>query len=95
VLKAFVQVLAPAPARRALTHVGQVLRPGGRVIVYGDMVADSRVEPREQALRALFFLAAYESGRLYTEGEYREWLQAAGFVDIEELEQGVLVGHKE
>ena len=95
VLKAFLQVLAVEVAPRALVHVYQALRPGGRIVIYGDMVDDSRVEPPELALLSLFFLGAYESGRIYSEGEYRSWLSAAGFVHIEILEQGVLVAYKE
>ena len=95
VLKAFVQVLAVDMAKRALVHVYQALAPGGCVVIYGDMVDDSRVEPPEMALFSLFFLSAYESGRAYTESEYRLWLQEAGFVRVEALEQGVLLAHKE
>jgi len=95
VLKAFVQVLAVDMAKRALVHVYQALALGGCVVIYGDMVDDSRVEPPELALFSLFSLSAYESGRAYTESEYRLWLQEAGFVRVEALEQGVLLAHKE
>ena len=94
VLKAFIQVLAVEVAQRALQHVYQALAPGGRVVIYGDMVDDSRVEPAESALFSLFFLGAYASGRAYAEGEYRSWLAAAGFSGVEVLEQGVLLAHK-
>jgi SAM-dependent methyltransferase len=91
--RAYFQVLTPRDITRALDNISAALRADGRLIIVGDML-DEGAKPADLAGFGLFFLNAYENGRLYYESEYRSWLTAAGFKKIERLEQGVLVAQK-
>ncbi len=91
--RAYFQVLTPRDIARALGHISAALHADGRLIIVGDML-DEEAEPADLAGFGLFFLNAYENGRLYYESEYRAWLVAAGFKKVERLEQGVLVAQK-
>lgn len=83
VLRAFIQVLSPANARRALKNLIGVLQPGGRIHVIGQVLDDSRLSPSETVAFNLVFLNVYDEGQAYTEHEYRTWLAEAGFVEVE------------
>jgi SAM-dependent methyltransferase len=84
VLRSFIQILGEKDAGAAIVNVAKALRPGGSIYVVGvGILDDSRVTPPEAAAFNLVFLNVYESGKAYTESEYRAWLGAAGFQDIE------------
>jgi ubiquinone/menaquinone biosynthesis C-methylase UbiE len=91
--KAYFQVLAPDDVPKAMHHIYQVLKPGAWILIVGDML-DDIAEPADLASFSLLFLNAYKSGRLFYQREYSAWLAAAGFVDIERVEQGVLRAKK-
>lgn len=91
--KAYLQVLAPEDVPKALRHIYQALKPGGWVLIIGDML-DDIAAPADLACFSLFFLNAYKSGRLFYQREYSAWLAAAGFVAIEHLDQGVIRAKK-
>jgi cyclopropane fatty-acyl-phospholipid synthase-like methyltransferase len=83
VLRAFLQVFSAQDARVALKHVGAAVKPGGKIYIIGQILDDSRRAPLEAVGFNLAFLNMFDAGESYTEGEYREWLTDAGFVDIE------------
>jgi len=83
VLRAFLQVLSPQGARRALQNISTVVNPGGRIFIIGQILDDSRKSPLEAVGFNLTFINYFDAGESYTEGEHRDWLTAAGFVDIE------------
>jgi SAM-dependent methyltransferase len=83
VLRAFLQVLSPEDARRAIQNVGSVLNPGGRIFIIGQILDDSRRSPLDAVGFNLTFLNFFDAGESYTEGEHRDWLSGAGFVDIQ------------
>jgi len=83
VLRAFLQVLSPQDARRALQNISTVVNPGGRIFIIGQILDDSRKSPLEAVGFNLTFINYFDAGESYTEGEHRDWLTAAGFVDIE------------
>ena len=83
VLRAFLQVFSPAEARQAVKHVGAALNPGGKIYVIGQILDDSRISPLEAVGFNLAFINMLEAGESHTEGEHREWLSEAGFIDIE------------
>jgi hypothetical protein len=85
VMRAFIQVLSPEHARRALHHVSQVLVPGGALYIIGQVLDDSRLSPLETVTRNLFFVNIYEDGQAYTEGEHHAWLRDAGFEGFERV----------
>lgn len=83
VLRALLQVLHPAAARRAVINVGQVVETGGTICILSRVLADSRLEPVQTVAQNLLFLNMYDGGQAFTEGEYRGWLDEAGFADFE------------
>jgi SAM-dependent methyltransferase len=85
VMRAFIQVLPPAAAQRALSKVHQLLNPGGNLYLIGQVLDNSRLSPIEIVGVNLVFLNIYEGGQAYTEQEYREWLAEAGYVDVERI----------
>lgn len=82
VLRNFLQVLPAARARQAVENVGRSLRPGGEIFIIGSVLDDDRRGPAGAHALNLFFLNAFPDGEAYTESEHREWLDAAGFVDV-------------
>jgi SAM-dependent methyltransferase len=83
VLKAFLQVLSTRDARRAIQNVYDALNPGGKLFIIGQILDDSRLTPLDAVAFNLTFINFFDSGESYTDSEHREWLTAAGFVDIE------------
>jgi cyclopropane fatty-acyl-phospholipid synthase-like methyltransferase len=83
VLRAFLQVLSPEDARRAVHNVGTVLNPGGRIFIIGQILDDSRRSPLDAVGFNLTFINFFDAGESYTESEHRDWLNSAGFVDIQ------------
>jgi SAM-dependent methyltransferase len=83
VLRAFLQVLSPKDAGRAIQNIGAVLNPGGRIFIIGQILDDSRRSPLEAVGFNLTFINFFDAGESYTESEHRQWLTAAGFGDIE------------
>jgi SAM-dependent methyltransferase len=82
VLRALLQVLSPEDALEALRHIGAALSPGGRIYIVGSILDDGRLSPLGAVGFNLVALNEFDEGRAYTEGEYRAWLTAAGFVEI-------------
>jgi len=78
----FFQVLPADAARHAATNVGRSVRPGGEVFIIGLVLDDDRGGPVGALGMNLFFLNVFADGEAYTESEYREWLEAAGFTEI-------------
>ena len=52
---------------------------------WGLILDDSRLSPAYAVYSNLAFLNVYDESRAYTEGEYRAWLEEAGFVVLERL----------
>jgi hypothetical protein len=87
VLRDFIQVLSPHEARQAIMTVGSALNLGGTIYILGYILDDSRLAPLHAVSRNIFFLNAFDGGQAYTEGEYKEWLTAASFENIERVVQ--------
>jgi ubiquinone/menaquinone biosynthesis C-methylase UbiE len=86
VLTAFIQVLSPDDARRALKNVSKVVNPGGAIYIRGYGIIDnSRTSPPELAGFNLVFINVYDEGQAYTEQEHKDWLEEAGFVNFERI----------
>jgi 2-hydroxy-4-(methylsulfanyl)butanoate S-methyltransferase len=83
VMRNLIQVLSLKDAGAAVTHVAESLTPGGTVLVIGGMLEDSRQAPIKLVGQNLVFLNIYDAGLIYTEGEYRSLLVAAGLTNIE------------
>ncbi|MGZ9214331.1 MAG: methyltransferase [Candidatus Binatia bacterium] len=83
VMKGLIHVLSPLNARLALKHIGEAVKPGGKIYIIGQILDDSRRSPLEAVGFNLAFINSFDAGESYTEKEYRDWLTEAGFVDIE------------
>ncbi len=80
VLSAFIQVLSPDKASKALKNIGKVIEPGGAMYIIGaGVLDDSRVSPPDALRYGLAALNRFDEGRAYTEQEHRDWLAEAGF----------------
>jgi threonine dehydrogenase-like Zn-dependent dehydrogenase len=79
VLRALVQVLAPANAARAIANAAEALRPGGTIAIIGaGILDDDRMGPKSAVFFNLTFMNLYRAGASYTEAQHAEWLSAAG-----------------
>ena len=85
VLRSFIQVLSVDHAKRALRQVSHSMEPGGTLFILGTILDDSRLGPSYAVSSNLHYLNIYDEGRAYTEGEYRAWLEEAGFVVLERV----------
>ncbi len=86
VLSALIQVLSPDEIRRTLKNVSQVVNPGGAIYLTGSGIIDnSRTSPPDLVGFNLVFINVYNEGQAYTEQEYKDWLEEAGFGDFERI----------
>jgi predicted O-methyltransferase YrrM len=56
---------------------------GGRLVIREFILDSSGTAPKDAALFALNMLVGTRSGRSYSEDEYREWLQQAGYQAVD------------
>lgn len=82
-MRGFTQVLAPDAIRAALKHAYDALEPGAVLYVMARILEDSRITPASSALFNLVFINIYDDGQAYTQSQYRQWLEEAGFARIE------------
>lgn len=82
VLRFFIQVLSRDAAKRALKAVANALHPGGRLIIIGHILDNTRLYPPNTLGQSLVMLTIYDEGQAFTEAEYRAWLAEAGFEDV-------------
>lgn len=83
VLKAVVQVLPPEQARRSILNAAHCLMPGGEIVIAGwGVIDDDRLSPPDGVFLNITFLNLYHAGEAYTEGQYRAWMNEAGFRNI-------------
>ena len=86
VLRALVQVLAPADAARAIANAAAALRPGGAIyIAGGGILDDDRLGPPSAVYLNLTFLNLYPAGASYTRAEHAAWFEAAGCGDVQRI----------
>jgi SAM-dependent methyltransferase len=85
VLRAFLQVLDPERAARALRTVSGVLRPGGHCYVVGHLLDDSRLAPPDDVWWALSAIGFYDGPVPHTEGQLRDWMVEAGLEPAERV----------
>lgn len=72
-----------ADNREFVRRVCDSLKPGGTIIIRDFIVEKHRTAPRMAVVFALNMLVNTASGSTYSEGEYRDWLKAAGYSEIE------------
>lgn len=70
------------------------LAPGGQIVIHDFLLNDQKTGPYFAVLFAMHMLAVTESGRCYSDGEFRKWLEETGFINIQTIrvnEQSSLV----
>ncbi|MCC8167014.1 MAG: methyltransferase domain-containing protein, partial [Planctomycetes bacterium] len=82
VLRAVLQTLSRADAHATLNHVGQAMAPGADLYIIGTVMENSHVGPPISLAYSMVFLNSYDDGQAYTEEEYHNMLDAAGFIGI-------------
>ena len=72
---------SPETCEAILRKAYRALRPGGRIIVQGMFLNESRTRPRWPVMHSLILLLVYGAGRAYTVGETVELMERAGFAN--------------
>jgi ubiquinone/menaquinone biosynthesis C-methylase UbiE/DNA-binding CsgD family transcriptional regulator len=82
--------------RSLIQRCARALVPGGRLVIREFILQEERTAPPFAALFALNMLVGTEHGNTYTEGQYRTWIEEAGFGTITRAdpEGDVLVASK-
>jgi 3-hydroxy-5-methyl-1-naphthoate 3-O-methyltransferase len=86
--------------REILRKCYEALAPGGAVVISELLVNDDKTGPPPAALMSLNMLIETLGGRNYTPSEYRDWLEAIGFRDVQVLwfeaagANGAVIGYK-
>lgn len=76
----------PAHSKDLIAKMGRCIRKGGRIVIVDMIPDDDRTGPARPLIFAINMLVATEDGGTFTKKEYQEWLTAAGFGGIEEME---------
>jgi 2-hydroxy-4-(methylsulfanyl)butanoate S-methyltransferase len=82
VVRGLLQVLPSEAARLAVKNIAAALNPEGTIYIIAQILDDSRISPLEAVGFNLIFINTFDAGESYTEQEHRDWLTAAGLVDI-------------
>jgi 2-polyprenyl-3-methyl-5-hydroxy-6-metoxy-1,4-benzoquinol methylase len=83
IARALLQVLPSDQAKLAVKNIGAAIKPGGKIYILAQILDDSRTSPLEAVGYNLRFINTFDAGESYTQQEHRDWLTAAGFVNIE------------
>lgn len=82
-LSSIIQVISKEEARKVILNVGNTVKPGGWLYIFGSgILEDTRLAPSAAVGINLVFINVYDHGQSYTESEHRDWLEAAGFDKI-------------
>jgi ubiquinone/menaquinone biosynthesis C-methylase UbiE len=88
-------VLRLETAERAMTLVARVARsiaPGGQLVIVDALATGSRQAERDRSIYALGLAMRTLVGGVRTNDEVASWLRSAGFVDVEPIDLGEVVG---
>jgi hypothetical protein len=83
ILRALIQVLSPEHARTAIKNMGESVNLGGSIFILGHIMDDSKTTPVEEVGWYLINLNWEDKAGYYSEGDHREMLLEAGFMNIE------------
>jgi cyclopropane fatty-acyl-phospholipid synthase-like methyltransferase len=76
-------MIGPVGSLELLKRCHGMLSPGGRMIVQAQYLNDDRVSPRWPTLLNLIQRVATPNGRNHAIGETREWMEQAGFQNVQ------------
>ncbi len=82
-LSSIIQVISKEEARKVILNVGNTVKPGGWLYIFGSgILEDTRLSPPAAVGINLVLINVYDNGQSYTESEHRDWLEEAGFNKI-------------
>lgn len=82
-LSSIIQVISKEEARKVILNVGNTVKPGGWLYIFGSgILEDTRLSPPAAVGINLVLINVYDNGQSYTESEHRVWLEEAGFNKI-------------
>ena len=84
-LSSICHMFSPEENRALLARAHAALASKGRIAIADFIVDPEKASPRSAALFALNMLVATRGGASYSEPDYDEWLDAAGFSDIKRV----------
>jgi 3-hydroxy-5-methyl-1-naphthoate 3-O-methyltransferase len=76
-------MIGPSGSRELLERCYGMLQPGGQLIIQAQYLNDDRVSPRWPTLLNLIQRVATPEGRNHAIGETKEWLEQAGFKNVQ------------
>jgi (2Fe-2S) ferredoxin/predicted O-methyltransferase YrrM len=95
-LSAVCHMLGPDENRSLLARARNALVPGGYVVIQDFILEPEKTAPKSAALFSLNMLVGTAAGASYSEPEYVEWMQEAGFDETYRLHlpgtTGLIVG---
>jgi hypothetical protein len=75
-------MFSPEENRSLIRRAGRALAPGGQLVIHDFILNPDRTGPPQAALFAVNMLVNTPGGNSYTAGDYRTWLERAGFRKI-------------
>jgi len=95
-VSAICHIFSPKENQRLFHRIHDALAPRGQVVVQGFILEPGKTAPRFAALFSLNMLVGTRAGSSYSEPEYIQWLQSAGFSDVRRVRlpgpAGVMIG---
>jgi predicted O-methyltransferase YrrM len=97
-LNAICHMFSPSENRAVVKRAFSSLAPRGRVVIQDFILNPDKASPRQAALFSINMLVGANSGSSYSEPEYQQWLQEAGFIEISRIRlpgpSDLIVGRK-
>lgn len=79
----------PEHSQNLFNKLHRALKPGGKIVIVDMIANDDRTGPPFALIFALNMLVASKEGGTYSIAEYTDWLQGAGFSNVETLDVGI------
>lgn len=79
-------------SRRLFARIRRALKPDGRLVIADFLPDESRAKAALPLMFGVNMLVHTDEGDVFTFGEYRQWLQEAGFADVNRIEFPADVG---
>ena len=97
-VSAICHMLSADENRDLLRRSAAALRRGGRLVIQDFILNREKTAPKSGALFSLNMLVGTRGGSTYTEREYSDWLEAAGFTAVDHVRlpgpTGLMIGLK-
>jgi predicted O-methyltransferase YrrM len=87
-LSAIIHQNSPEQNLALYQKIYRAILPGGMLMIRDHVMDESRTQPPAGAIFALNMLVATEGGDTYTFQEIKSSLETAGFIDIQQIQQG-------